>query len=233
MIDRLIMLIRHDVRLQWRYGILAAYGVVIFMTGGLIWFLRDLMPGWFISLVIFTDNAPVGFFFLGGLLMLERAENVRDTLAVTPVSAGEYLTSKLLTFLTLSLMAVTVVGIASGKQINWPLFVFAGTITAVFYLGLGAFVAARTKTVTGYITSSVVWFLPLLLPAGVAFLDPMPLWLSILPTAAQLDLILAALDSERLSYLRLFVLTLSASGAAATAYYIGVRCLRRDFGEKS
>lgn len=233
MIDRLTMLVRHDLRLQWRYGILAAYGVVIIVTGGLIWLLRDVMPGWFISLVIFTDNAPVGFFFLGGLLMLERAENVRDTLAVTPVSASEYLASKLLTFLALSLAAVTVVGIASGKQINWLLFLTAATITAIFYLGLGAFVAARTKTVTGYITSSVVWFLPLLLPAGVAFLEPMPLWLAVLPTAAQLDLILAALDGENVSIARLLVLMLSAGGAAAAVYYIGARSLRADFGEKS
>ncbi|WP_306252135.1 hypothetical protein [Parvularcula sp. IMCC14364] len=233
MTDRLLVLLAHDLRLQWRYGILAAYMVVVLMTGVLIWLLRDIMPSWFISLVIFTDNAPVGFFFLGGLLMLERAENVRDTLAMTPVSATEYLTAKILTFLALSLAAIVVVGLASGKPVNWPLFLVAASITSVFYLGLGAFVAARTKTVTGYVTSAVIWFLPLLLPAGVAFLGPMPLWMALLPTAAQLDLIIAALDGEQISVGRVSLLMLSASLAAAFSVHMGIRSLTSDFGRKS
>ena len=52
------------------------------------------LPAWAPAFIIFTDPAALGFFFLGALMMLERSEGVRTALAVTPLSAADYLTAK-------------------------------------------------------------------------------------------------------------------------------------------
>lgn len=232
MTARLRALVRHDLRLQRRYGIIAACAVVIVLTALAVYLLKDIMPSWFIGLVIFTDNAAVGFFFFGGMVLLERAERVRDALAVTPVSGSEYLASKTVTFTALALAAVIAIALASGKTVNWPLYLVAVTITSVFYLGLAGWMAARVRTVTGYITLSVVCFVPVILPGAFALMEPMPLALAVIPTAAQFDLVLAGLQDAEISVVRLVALAISASFGAGIAYYAGMRALRSEFGEK-
>ncbi len=230
--NRLAVLLGHDLRLQWRYGIFAAYAMVITSTGLVVYFLKDVLPSWFVGLMVFTDNSAIGFFFLGGMLLLERAENVRDTLAVTPVSGTEYLISKTVTLTLFALAAVTVVALVVDLTTNWPLYLVATAITSIFYLGFGAWMAVRIKTVTGYITSSLLYFFPVIVPAGVAFMEPMPLVFAVLPTAAQFDLVLAGLDGTALSPARLTILLVSSALGAILSFRLGVQALRREFGVK-
>ena len=59
----------HDARLQYRYGIYAAYAFVIAFYVVILTVGRGLLPEWGVGLVIYTDPAAVGFFFLGALVM--------------------------------------------------------------------------------------------------------------------------------------------------------------------
>ncbi len=78
--------IRHDATLQYRYGIYAAYAFVIAFYIVVLTLGRGLLPAWGVGLVIYTDPAAVGFFFLGALVMLGKGEGVRTALAVTSPS---------------------------------------------------------------------------------------------------------------------------------------------------
>ena len=88
MSGNVIHLLRHDARLQWRYGIYAAYGVVLAFYVALLVSGRQRLPAWVPGVIIFTDPAALGFYFLGALMMLERAEGVRTALAVSPLRLG-------------------------------------------------------------------------------------------------------------------------------------------------
>ncbi|HUV31940.1 MAG TPA: hypothetical protein VMW31_00080, partial [Devosiaceae bacterium] len=73
MTGRLATLVRHDARLQARYGIYAAYSVVIALYAGVLWFAGPRLPKWVIALTVLSDPAVLGFFFVGGLMLLEKA----------------------------------------------------------------------------------------------------------------------------------------------------------------
>ena len=80
-------LLHNEARLQYRYGLYAAYAIVVTIYVALLLGLAPLLPAWGTAAIIFTDPSALGFFFLGALMMLERNEGVRRALAAAPVKA--------------------------------------------------------------------------------------------------------------------------------------------------
>ncbi len=233
MTKRLIRLIEHDFRMQWRYRIIAAYIVVIGVTAGALYYLAEYLTGWFFGLTVFSDYAALGFFFLGGLMLFEKAEGTHSSLAISPVSAGEYLAAKTITLTLISLVAAVVLGLASRKDVHWVLYLFTVALISIQYIGLGAVMGHRCKTVTGYIIGSVWLFLPVVLPCVLAFLDPMPVGFALIPAAAQLKLIFISFSDNTVTpaWQIGMMLTITALAAVAGAW-LGRRTLRQAYGNK-
>lgn len=229
---RLVTLVFHDLRSQWRYGIHAAYGVVLAFYLAVILFAGNILPPVVLAFIILSDPSVVGFFFLGGLMLLERSERTRTALAITPVSAGDYLAAKLMSLTLLALGAVILMALATPLPINWPLLILAVLAASLHFTGIGAGLANRFKTVTGYFMGSAGIIIPMVLPGLVALLDPMPIALAIIPFASMLRLLMLAFGAidatmvETLSYLA------SATLWAAMAVAWGHRQLQREFGRK-
>ena len=72
------------------------------------------LPSAAVAFIIFSDPAALGFFFLGGLMMLERSEGVRPALAVTPLRIADYLGAKALTLTLVALCASLALYLAAG-----------------------------------------------------------------------------------------------------------------------
>ena len=229
---RFFSFLRYELTLQWRYAIMQIYLAALAITGGTYFALKEFMPDWFLSLVVFTDSAPLGFFFLGGMMLLEKNESVRDAMAVTQLSAGEYFFAKAIPFVSLSLIGVSIIALISESPTNWPLYLGAICLASISYLGLGAWLGVRMKTVTGYITMATMVFMPIILPSMIALMEPMPLYAAILPSAAQFDLIIAGLRGTDLSLFRLGMLSLSSVIGCVITVRLGLGALRREFGEK-
>ncbi|MEX0627377.1 MAG: hypothetical protein WD230_01970, partial [Cucumibacter sp.] len=149
MTSRLAKLIVHDARLQRRYHIYAAYAVVVGLYMAVFHFAGDALPVWVVAVVIASDPSVLGFFFLGGLMLLEKAEMARMALAMTPVSAGDYLIAKTVTLTAIALVAVTLLGIVSPHPLNWPLYLGSVALVSIEFVGIGAAFALRFRTVTG------------------------------------------------------------------------------------
>ncbi len=231
--SRLLSLVQHDFRMQWRYRIIAAYIVVIGVTAAALYFLASYLPVWIFGLTVYSDYAALGFFFLGGLMLFEQAENTRSALAVSPVSGSDYLTAKIISLTTTALIASVILAIASQKPISWRLYLISVVLISIQYIGLGALMATKFKTITGYIIGSVFIFLPITLPCLLAFLDPMPIGFGLIPATAQLKLMFisfndASVPSGHIAFL-LSIALLSAIGSV----WLGQRALKRQFGSKT
>jgi len=100
---RIAQMLQFDVRFQFRHGFYYAY---LFISLFYIAILR-VVPEQFrvlvTTIVIFSDPSVFGFFFVGGILLLERGEKTLESLFVTPLRLHEYFISKIL---SLSLIAV-------------------------------------------------------------------------------------------------------------------------------
>lgn len=223
-------LVKHDIRSQHRFGIYHAYAVVVAFYIAVILGLGDALPDWVIGLVIFSDPAAVGFFFLGALMLLEKSEGTRAALAVTPLRAVTYFWSKCITLSSMAVIAALLVSFVHGG-VNFALLMPIVLLTSIQYLGIGVPIAGRFKTVTAYMIGAAFYLTPVILPAYFALLDPMPVWALLIPAAAQLKLILIATGHGTASTLQIATMFLVATAAALFCVLWAIRNLQREFGE--
>jgi fluoroquinolone transport system permease protein len=228
----LATLLRHDLRLQYRYGIYVAYGVVVALYTLALVALGPSVPDWVVALIVFSDPSALGFFFLGGLMLLEKGEGVRAALAVSPASARAYLLAKAATLTGLALLAVVVLGVAKSGSVRWELLLPTVVLTSAFYIGIGAGFALRFRTVNGYMLGSAALLLPIIAPALLALLEPMPLLLAVIPPVAQFRLMLTAFGYGSASTVDIAVMLAVLLVAASAGLMIGERSLRRELGRK-
>jgi fluoroquinolone transport system permease protein len=230
MTGRRLTLIRHDLRLQYRYGIYAAYAVVVALYVVELLLLGEVLPAWVPALIVFTDPAAVSFFFLGALLMLERAEGVRAALATSPVSAADYLVGKVATLVGLALASSAL--LLPVMHARDPMLLLAAVgLTALQYVGIGLPIGLRFRTVNGYLMGSAGFLMPLIAPGLLALLDPLPALLVIVPAVSQFRLLLVATGAVNATPLELASMFAVAAAAAAGAICFAWAALRRELGK--
>lgn len=225
------VLLAHDARLQYRYGIYVAYAFVVGFYIAALTLGRGILPDWAVAALIYTDPAAVGFFFLGALMMLEKAEGVRAALAISPVTSLHYLIGKLISLTALAVIASAVLLLVHGAAPHPALLIATVTLISLTFIGIGVPVAILFRTVNEYLIGSSAFLTPLIAPAFLALLDPMPAWLAIWPPVAQFRLLLVSLGyAEADDPAIVFMLVVCAAGAVG-ALWLALASLRRELGK--
>ncbi|MCF6302163.1 MAG: hypothetical protein L3J13_03000 [Devosiaceae bacterium] len=226
------MLILNDLRLQMRNGIFIAYAfVLIFYVLALV-FLGQHLPDWAAALIIYTDPIVVGFFFLGALMMLEKAEGTRTALAITPMRATHYFWSKTLTLTSLSLFAVTILALFLHEPVNWPLYLVSTLLTSLTFTSISFPIALHFKTATSYLMGAAAALIPLTLPIFIALNDPVSPWALVFPTTAQFRLILVSLGTYPASLTELSVTLSVVFITSLGSIFWGLHAIKQEFGQK-
>lgn len=159
--------LRFDVILQARQGFYAATAAIVILLGGLLLSIpaaaRANSDLWVPFLIVV--NMPITtFFFVCGLILLERDEGTLLALGVSPVSASQYLAMRMTTLVALALVETLVI-VAIGFSIETPLLIGAGAVLlGVMLTGFGAGVSSRYTTVNEMILPGSVFVTFLLLP---------------------------------------------------------------------
>lgn len=132
-----------DIRYQVKYGfyflyafISAVYVIVLFLCP---FEYRKAVA----SVIILTDPAMLGAFFIGGIWLLEKGEGLHSFWEVSPLKPMEYVLSKAVSLAIISTLAANVIA-------------FAGLRAHVNYLTLsiGIFVGAMVFTLIGLLLAS-------------------------------------------------------------------------------
>ena len=151
---RLFNLLFWDMRFQLRYGFYLLY---TFLTLFYVIVLAALPDSWrrtTAAVLIFSDPAAMGLFFMGAIVLLEKSQRVTSYFAVSPLKVFEYVTSKVL---TLSFIAIIVAGILSKASGCGSLIsVLVGTFLAsVMFTLFGVIVATKIKSLNQFILYTV------------------------------------------------------------------------------
>ncbi|MXW34720.1 MAG: ABC transporter permease [Acidobacteria bacterium] len=162
---RLAATVRLDLRLQMRNGFYYAVAFVL-----VCWFIvLTLLPpidwGYLLPAVVFGNLVMVNFYFVAGLVLLEKGEGTLEAQVVTPLADWEYLASKTLTLAALSVVEQVAIvwsayggGFAAGPLI-------AGTVLAgVLYTLTGFLLVARYRSINEFLFPSVLFTTVLSLP---------------------------------------------------------------------
>jgi fluoroquinolone transport system permease protein len=166
---RLLSTTRWEATLQQRNGfyivsiaIVIAWGLLIAQSRSALQALdlRWLLPPFVLSNLIITT-----FYFVGGLLLLERDQRVLGAIAVSPLRVGEYVGAKLI---TLSLLALAenlpIVWIIYGTAFNHFWLSLGVVLGAALYVLSGFAVAARYRSINEYLLPSIAYATLVMLP---------------------------------------------------------------------
>lgn len=167
--NRLLATLRCDVRLQFRNGFyLAATLVAVFMAVALRqlahWF-PEVDLGWWLPGLVLSNMLINTFYFIGGLVLLEKGEGTLEAQVVTPLRSREYLASKMITLAGLAFAEnFIIVGAGSGLRFALgPLALGVALMTALFGL-YGFLVVAGYDSINEYLFPSFWYSVILLLP---------------------------------------------------------------------
>ncbi len=150
-IQRFIRLLRQDISFELRHGMYTVYAVVCLCYVLLLRTLPESVSGWVLVCILFTDPTVLGFFFIGGMILLERRQNTLAAVFCTPASVGEYLAAKCLSLSLLSLVTSVFIALAGyGTALNWAVFIPAVVLASVWCTLLSIPFAVQTGSLNEY-----------------------------------------------------------------------------------
>lgn len=182
-------LVRNNMVLSWRRGVIAASVSVV----GLYIVVLNLMPtGVAVAILpylVFSDPAALGFFFVGGIVLSDRAEGTVATVWVTPVRPWQMLAARVGSLGTVAVVSAVLIATGSRLSVRWDVFLAAVVPTAFLFTFLGYAVAMRSRSVNDYFARATAVSIPLFAPIGVLVVAPTSPWLGVWPSTASLALL--------------------------------------------
>lgn len=211
-----------DIRLQFRQGLYFAAIFVIVLWWGLLSLLPPEAQALFLPFALFMDLSVFGFYFMAGMLFLERGERVLEAIVVTPLPRYGYLLGKVISLTILAMiMSVILVVLLHGVQLNWA-YLLAGVGLNSWIMTLFGFIlAAKYRGISDFLIPSIVFTVPTQLPL-LYYFNIWDHWLIYLvPTQPTMLLILGAFEPLSGPQLLYSLLYLVVAGVGVTWWAVG------------
>lgn len=190
---RLLITLYWDIVRQYRNGF---YFVSVFVAALTALVLRQFdAVDWSIWWPpILLENLVINaFYFMAGIVLLEKGEGTLEAQIITPLRDYEYLLAKVISLFALSaLESLALILIVSGPAFNWLWMLLGIAGFVAMYAFYGFFVVSRYDSITEFLLPSALWTLGFSLPL-LAYFDLWQHWsLFLHPLQAPLLLIHAA-----------------------------------------
>ena len=190
---RLRQAIRGDLVRQYRYQIFTAAAAITIMYILILFFLPGASQDKVVQFLIFNDPVALGMLFSGAMFLFEKNENTLEALSVTPLKAKEYLSSKVITFTFMTLVASLCMAFAAwGWNFSKLSLIIGVSLTASLFTMLGLALVAGSQNFNEYVIKMGLYMLPVAFPF-LHFFDIMnSYWFYLIPTQASLLLLEAS-----------------------------------------
>lgn len=154
-----------DIRLQYRQGMYFAAIFVILLWWSLLSLLPQEGKALFLPFALFMDLSVFGFYFMAGILFLERGERVLEAIVVTPLPRYGYLLTKVISLTLLAIvMSAILVLLLHGPAVRWGLLLIGVALNSWLLTLFGFILAARYNGISDFLIPSIVFTAPSQLP---------------------------------------------------------------------
>lgn len=162
---RLAATLAADIRVQLRNGFYLATAFVVVCSIVLLRWLPSATAALLLPVVLLENVLMNTFYFVSGLVLLERGEGTLAAQGVTPLRVEEYLGSKLLTLTALSLVEGTLLaGAVVGFDVRILGLSVGIVLAAVLFCLTGVALIARYESINEFLMPSVLYTALLSLP---------------------------------------------------------------------
>lgn len=161
-----------DVRLQLRNGFYYAVAFLLVVYLIVIRLLPDFDWGFVLPPLVLGNLSLATFFFIAGLVLLEKGEGTLEAQVVTPLTADGYLASKIMTLTALSLAEnLFIVVITAGLDFSLVPLMLGIALASALYCLAGFIAVVRYDSINELLFPTIVWTalfsLPILYYAGL------------------------------------------------------------------
>ena len=151
---RLLNSIKADFTFQLKHGFYTVYIVLSIAYIIILSFIPQEPVKTVLPILIYSDPAGLGLFFIGGMVLLEKEQGVLSLLYITPLKVYEYITSKVITLGLISTLVGSAISLATvGVNANYILIIVSTFLTSVFYTLAGFLIASKTSSIAGPVTA--------------------------------------------------------------------------------
>ncbi|MDF2566924.1 MAG: hypothetical protein K0R90_380 [Oscillospiraceae bacterium] len=148
-------LLTGDIRFQFKYGFYFLYLIFSLLYVGLLFTLPASWREKAALLMIFSDPAVMGLFFMGAIVLFEKSEKVLDSIAISPVTPFKYTVSKLISIAVISLLVALAIGISGGIVTNLFYFLTGILLCSCLFSSIGLITAFHITSLNGFILATI------------------------------------------------------------------------------
>lgn len=177
-----------DIRFQFKYGFYFIYLVFTVIYIGILFALPDAWRKTAGILMIFTDPAAMGLYFMGSIVLFEKSERVLDSVAVSPVRPLEYVLSKLLSIALISTAIAAVIGACGGFVSDYAGFLLSVFFCSCLFSAVGLIFAASAESLNEFIIITIPAELLINIPAIAYIFGYKRDWLLFHPGVCMIEL---------------------------------------------
>ena len=147
---KLRRLVCGDIHFQWKYGFYFIYFVltVIYVFG--ITALPDNWKHNAAAIMIYSDPAAMGLFFMGAIVLLEKSQKVLHAIAISPAKVSEYILAKVFSLMFISCVVALILGIAAGNR-NLSGIIIGTALTSSIFTMLGIMAATKIANLNQFL----------------------------------------------------------------------------------
>ncbi len=190
---RLLNTIYWDIVRQYRNGFYLVSAIVVAFFALLLRQLEGVDWGLWWPAILLENLVINTFYFLSGMVLLEKGEGTLEAQIVTPLRDWEYLLAKVASLFALSaLESLSLILLVSGPAFNWFWMLLGIAFFVAIYTLYGFFVVSRYDSISEFILPSALWTMGFSLPL-LPYFDLWTHWsLYLHPMQAPLVLVRAA-----------------------------------------
>ena len=183
-----------DIRFQAKYGFYFLYAVLTVIYTIALFAVPGSWKENTAAILIFSDPASMGLFFMGAIVLLEKSQHTPCAFAVSPVRPMEYIIAKVGSLSAISLVVAAILALAA--SVNNLHIVLLGTVisSAIFTL-FGIIIATKIISLNQF----VLWTIPIeivcFVPAILHLFKITPAWLRYYPINVCMEMILGCAPS--------------------------------------
>ena len=184
-------LLKYDITLQWRQGFWLIYFIVTFIYLVILFNIPTANRLYVSLLFIISDTSVLGIMFTGALILLEKQQNVLQSLFVSPLRLTDYLLSKTISLTCIALcMSVLLYVLPNGIDPYFFIVLFVVLANSFIFTLIGLGVSIRVHTLNQYIAMLVFSSIFIITPVVPFLIFDQPLSLLFFPMNAAIDLIM-------------------------------------------
>lgn len=159
----------NDIRYQVKYGFHFLYAFISVIYVVILLICPSEYRKIVASVIILTDPAMLGAFFIGGIWLLEKGEGLHSFWVISPLKPAEYVLSKAVSLAIISTLAANAIAFAGLREnVNYLLLSFGIFIGAMTFTLIGLLLASYACSVNHYMLIATLPLTVLLTPPIIA-----------------------------------------------------------------